>query len=483
MTKTANNEHIAAAKPMKIKVNENFCFKGLDFTVQEMQEALNAYHKQQRSHSDWLYNDDIAIFVDANVLLNIYFAPVPLRVHLAKFLQDNKDRLFLVNQVETEFMRHRLEFIDKYKNTLTTAASKFRNAFKSFEVDFCSRFKELKNASVDANFVDSLPQTDALIEEAEKMAFNDQLLSEKYADFQNKLKGIKEKFEEEYHQLFEKIDIEYRDPVLSAISNINILPPLSQGEYDLTKNLYEQLKERFKQDSDSSAAYLRFPGSGEKKNPEEKEEPWGDLVIYHQILVYMAGNKKDAIFLTYDNSKNDWVKSKKGEPYSYYIADAYKNTKQTLFIIPAGEFLPKNYKSIEDIRMDEDSVGDNAHNESVNDIFGGPSTEITDFFQYKEITEEEFLDELKKYSLWAENFGEKYVSKSYFIHVVLGHQQYRFSKSFDMLYKLCDEGKVEIYDNKREGYVIPSIKMTLLDEHKETDSDVIVENKEKTHNE
>lgn len=443
----------------KTKVGERFCFKGFGYTVQEMQDALNTYHKQKKSHSDWLYNDDIAIFIDANVLLNIYFSPVPLRVHLARFIQDNKERLFMVSQVETEFMRHRLEFIDKYKNTLTTAASKFRNAFKPFEIDFCVKFKDLKNVSIDANFVDSLPQTDALINDAEQMAFNEQLFSEQFATFQEKLNEIKNKFEEEYHQLYEKVNIEYRDPILSAISQINILPPLSQSEYDFTKNLYERLLERFKQDSDSSAAYLRFPGSGEKKNPEEKEEPWGDLLIYHQILVYMADNKKDAIFLTYDNSKFDWVKNKEGEPYSYYIADAYKNTKQTLFIIPAGEFLPKNYKSIEDIREDEDSVGSHIHNDSSVFSQNKPSTEIAEFFQYKEITEEVFLEELKKYSMWAENFGENYVSKSYFIYVVLGHQQYRYSTSIDMLNKLCEENKIKVYNKEKDGYIIPSIKL------------------------
>ena len=477
MSKVAAKEHST-----KIKVGENFCFKGVDFTVQEMQEALNAYHQQKKSHSDWLYNDDIAIFIDANVLLNIYFSPVPLREHLARFLQDNKERLFMVSQVETEFMRHRLEFIDKYKQTLTTAASKFRNAFNPFEIDFCTQFKNLKNLSIDVNFVDSLPQTDTLISEAEQLADNDNLLNDQFTTFQDKLKRIKEKFEEEYHQLYEKINIEYRDPILSAISQVNILPPLSQSEYDFTKSLYERLEERFKQDSDSSAAYLRFPGSGEKKNSEEKEEPWGDLLIYHQILVYMAENKKDAIFLTYDNSKFDWVKNKNGEPYSYYIADAYKNTKHNLFIIPAGEFLPKNYKSIDDIRVDEDSVGVNIHDDSSVYLPSMPPTDISEFFQYKEITEDEFLSELEKYSMWAEKFGENYVSKSYFIYVVLGHQRYRYSKSIEMLNKLCDDKKIELYDKAKKDYAISSIRMV---KPMEQPIDVVVPEKipESTNNE
>ena len=461
------NNAIKKQKPVEIKsknskIGEGFCFHGIEFTVKEMQEALDAYHLKKKTHSDWLYNDDIAIFVDANVLLNVYYAPVPLRDHLARFLKDNKERLYMVSQVETEFMRHRLEFIDKYKQKLTTAASSFRSSFKPFEIDLCNLFKDLKNASKKADFVDSLPQTDALINDAEQLADNRILLNEKYSIFKEKLKEIKEKFEEEYHQLYEKVNIEFRDPILTAISQINILPPLSQSEFDFTRLLYEKLLERYKKDSDSIADYLRFPGSGEDKDIEKKKEPWGDLVIYHQLLSFMAEHRKDAIFLTNDVSKLDWVK-KNGEPYSYYIADAYKNTKQTLFIIPVDDFLPKDYKSVNDIRMDEDSIGDGSMRDAMSVSGNTLENEIKEVYKYKEITKQDFLTELEKYSLWSEKFGENYVSESYFIHVVLGQQGYRFSKSIEMLNSLVGT-EVERYDKEKDDAVIPSIRLIQKEE-------------------
>lgn len=457
MNNASKKQKPVEVKPKKSKIGENLCFNGIDFTVKEMQEALEAYHHKKKSHSDWLYNDNIAIFIDANVLLNVYFSPVQLRVHLARFLQDNKSRLYMASQAETEFMRHRLEFIDKYKNNLTTAASRFRNTFKTFDIDFCNLFKELKTASKQSDFVDSLPQTDVLINEAEKLAQNELLFSERFSSFTKKLQDIKEKFEEEYHQLYEKINIEFRDPILSAISQINILPPLSQGEYDFTKVLYGKLLERYNKDRDKLAEYLRFPGSGEDKDLEKKKEPWGDLIIYHQILTFMADNNRDAIFLTNDTSKLDWVK-KSGDPYSYYIADAYKNTKQTLFIIPVDAFLPKDYKSIEDIRMDEDSVGDGGNLDVVNLSINSSKTAIKDVYSYKDITEQVFLSELEKYSMWAEKFGEDYVSESYFIHVVLGQQGYSFSKSIEMLKGLVGT-KIEQYNKEKDGNAIPSIRL------------------------
>ncbi len=439
------------------KINADHCFHGTDFTVQEMHEALDIYRKKKKTHGDWLYNDDIPIFIDANVLLNVYFSPVPLREHLSRFLQDNKERLFLVNQVEQEFMRHRLEFIDKYKQKMTTASQKFKKTCEMFDVDFACLFKDLKTASVNANFVDSLPQTDALIAEAEKLADNEHLLREEFSTFKEQLNAILQKFKEEYDQLYSKINIEYRDPILNAVSNINILPPLSQEEYDYTKELYKQLLDRFKSDSDSSAEYLRFPGSGEEQVPEKKLEPWGDLVIYHQMLIYMAVNHKDAIYLTNDTKKLDWLK-KNGEPYSYYIADTYKNSHQILFIIPSSEFLPQDYKSVEEIKMDEDSVGDINTVGVGNRLGERVETDIEKHYKLKEISIEDFLTELIKYSKWAEKFGEDYVSKAYFIYVVLGHQGYRYSKSLERLNELVGD-RIEQYEKEKDGYTITSIRV------------------------
>ena len=462
MSKLKNVGKPAPVKNNKFTINAENCFHGIGFTSKEMQEALEEYHKRKRSHSDWLYNDDITIFVDANVLLNVYFSPVPLREHLSRFLQNNKERVFLVNQVECEFMRHRLEFIDKYKQTMTTASQKFKKTFEAFKIDFPCLFRDLKNASLNPNFVDSLPQTAALINEAEGIADNAHLLSGNYAAFLERLEVIKQKFKEEYDQLYAKINIEYRDPILNAVSSLNILPPLSQGEYDFTKELYSRLLERYKKDCDSKAAYLRFPGSGEEQDFEKKLEPWGDLVIYHQILVYMSENHKDAIYLTNDTSKADWIK-KNGDPFSYYIADVYKNTHQILFIIPSNEFLYQNSKTVEEIKLDEDSVGDNNTTGITKKLGGHAETDIEKHYQFKDITEEIFLSELKDYSKWAENFGENYVSLAYFIYVVLGHKGYRYSKNLEMLEHLMGT-KVERYDKEKEGYVVPSIRLINMDE-------------------
>ncbi len=446
------------SKASKFHIDAEHCFNGLEFTVKEMQEALEAFHHKKKKITEWLYNDNTPIFIDANVLLNVYFSPVPLREHLSKFLQDNQSRLYITSQVEREFIRHRLEFIDKNKGNLKAAANKLKTAIGKFEVDYGNLYNELKNASVNAQFVDSMPQTDAIIDSLETMVTNERLLSAEFASFKEKLKEVGEKFNEEFDKLYEKIDIEYRDPILTAISKINVLPPLSLSETNFVKSLYAKLLDRYDADKDKLAPYLRFPGSGEDRDTSIKGEPWGDLVIYHQVLAFMAENHKDAIFLTNDKTKLDWMK-KDGEPYSYYIVDAYKNTGQSLFIIPEDRFFPNNdYKSIDEIRMDEDSVGDTSSIGTAAVLPGIDGNDITTHFEFKCISDEQFINEFDVYSQWADNYGEKYVSKAYFIYVVLGNQGYRYSKSFEVLDKLVADNILELYDKEKVGYTIASIR-------------------------
>ena len=448
----------ASSLPSKFHIDTDHCFNGMEFSAKELHESLNAYHRKKKNASEWLYNDKTAIFVDANVLLNVYFSPVPLREHLARFLKDNMDRLYMTSQVEREFIRHRLEFIDKNKGNVTAAASQFRKSLAQFNVDFSKLFNDLKTASINAHFVDSLPQTDSLIADLESQANNDNLLSEGFRAFQEKLSVIKERFEEEYNRLFDKVNIEFRDPILTAVSQIKVLPSLSQSEYDFVKDLYSRLLARFDEDKDKYAEYLRFPGSGEDRDTAIKGEPWGDLVIYHQILAFMSDNQEDAIFLTRDTTKRDWMK-KGGDPYSYYVADAFRNTGQTLFILPVDEFFPNNeYKSIDEIRMDEDSVGAIEGCDSMKLVSDCSGSEITCRDELKSISEEQFIQELEKYSQWADNYGEKYVSQSYFINVVLGHQGFRRSVSVDVLNRLLGV-RIEQYQKEKDGFTIPSIRL------------------------
>ena len=69
---------------------------------------------------------------------------------------------------------------------------------------------------------------------------------------------------------------------------------------------------------------------------------------------------------------------------------------------------------------------------------------------FKELTEDIFLDELSTCINWANEYGDKYVSKDYFIYGILGHKRYEFAKSREMLQKLMADGKLQIKKNEED---------------------------------
>lgn len=58
----------------------------------------------------------------------------------------------------------------------------------------------------------------------------------------------------------------------------------------------------------------------------------------------------------------------------------------------------------------------------------------------------------------ANEYGDKYVSKDYFIYGILGHKRYEFAKSRDMLQKLITDGKLQITKNAEEKECLSIIK-------------------------
>lgn len=450
-------------KSMPAKTAEEFqigwkhCFRGEGFTVDETEKALKAYSERKQTNEQWLYHANTPIFLDANVLLNIYMDAVPQRGSMLKFLEDNKDRIYITDQVQNEILRHRLEFIETYRNKLTPSASAFRENFKSFELKLADSLQKMSQILDKPELVDSLPQTTDLVCKLKDFHQAHEMFTEDFKSLQEQLGKIKDLFEEEYHTLYEKVNIEYNDHILEAISKLNILPPLTIKEKDFTKERYKQLRERFKQGNGDSLDYLRFPGSGDSaKDDDESKEPWGDLLIYHQILSFMAKSGSDAIFVTNDKSKRDWMR-KDGSQYSYYVVDSFHNTGQILFIVPVTSFLPKGYSPELREIYDDDSIGDTTSVVSAK-LFSSLS-DYAGTEEYKDIDKDTFITELRRYSMWTKKFGNDYVSQSYFIIVVLGQQGYKFSSSFDMLDQLNGKDIEKYQKITEDGAVINCIRL------------------------
>ena len=203
-----------------------------------------------------------------------------------------------------------------------------------------------------------------------------------------------------------------------------------------------------------------FPGLGDLSKKDEHKQREGDFLHYHEMLKQINTLKKDVIFLTSDVKKGDNA-TDKSEPFDHYICNCFYLTGHVYYLVDANSLpLTSQPYSVIDIDSDDDEVDNDMMNEheplDIATVEGSNVVQKRGYF--KELTEDIFLDELSTCIKWSNEYGDKYVSKDYFIYGILGHKRYEYAKSREILQKLITEGKLQIKKNI-EGKDCLSIKV------------------------
>lgn len=100
---------------MADEIGENFCFRYENGNSQLRQKAYDYYRDNNPgSFNDWGYDNKTIIFLDTNVLLETYFLSKFERESIIAFLKNNKNRIVIASRVDTEYQKHRLDFISGY---------------------------------------------------------------------------------------------------------------------------------------------------------------------------------------------------------------------------------------------------------------------------------------------------------------------------------------------------------------------------------
>ena len=86
-------------KTLKTTINEDFCFNYRGYSIKETQEAFMYYQQKKKDASEWLLQSDIPIFLDTNVLLDLYRISLSERESFRNFLIGQKSRIFITKQV------------------------------------------------------------------------------------------------------------------------------------------------------------------------------------------------------------------------------------------------------------------------------------------------------------------------------------------------------------------------------------------------
>lgn len=266
---------------------------------------------------------EFVIFLDTNVLLGYYQMPLKGRKALYAFLETNKHRIYICDQVGREYKKH-----DK----------KVRRIY--------SRQLHLEQPTeVQKNVRQQL--TDYLDENEDVLAA--------YPEFQKDLKGavinsdniqglLKEFAQERILRCKKQV---HQYDLAALLPQFQYLEALGKQEFTFLKSEFDDLKQAIeavdqKNFEHKVAAYLYqyprkvFPGIGDLvKKPET---PYGDYCIYHELLKWTALNQPSLpiVFLTNDVTKRDWVDVDK-RAYVHYLENFYHNTENVFYILHAEE--------------------------------------------------------------------------------------------------------------------------------------------------
>ncbi len=145
-------------------------------------------------------------------------------------------------------------------------------------------------------------------------------------------------------------NILYKDDFISFFQELEKLKTLDIDFIKRIKLEFDQFLKDIDKTNIDKEGFKAFPGCYEKK--EKSDDPYGDYIIYHEMLHYAKRHSCDVIFLTYDITKGDWMQKSKS-PHLHYVENFYQNTDQMLYILDGErtfDDLDINFKSFNSVQ-------------------------------------------------------------------------------------------------------------------------------------
>lgn len=308
-----------------LNISENFNFiSKLDII------NFNKYKESRKKFYDLkklilkFSDHDFPIFLDSSVLLRVYEISITGREEIKKFFKTYRARIYITNQIQSEFLINRDKVID---NFFLKDTKKLPTLFESSIIKSIEDFIE-KN-----NFI--IKDYDGVEKELKEILV--------------KLGKIQEQVIKNSEELKEKNkDIKIKDEILELYSKFNFLEPLSDTEIGLIKNDFNLLKTKYiefknQTNTNNSDKEFRpaFPGMGDISL--KKDNAYGDFIIYHEMMKFSKLKQTNILFLTLDETKGDWMQKDK-DPHLHYVENFYSNTDNSIFIIDSQKLFLDEFK-------------------------------------------------------------------------------------------------------------------------------------------
>lgn len=266
---------------------------------------------------------EFAIFLDTNVLLGYYQMPLMARKALYTFLETNKERIYICDQVGREYKKHDKKVRRNYSRQLSLEQP------TELQQKVCQQLTNYLEENDDV--LEAYPQFQKDLEGA-------------LVNSNNVLNLLKE-FAQERTLRCKKQLHEY--DLRALLPQFQHLVPLSKQAFKFLKSEFDDLKQAIEQVDQKNfehkvAAYLYqyptrvFPGIGDLI--QKPETPYGDYCIYHEMLKWVGEQEPSLpiVFLTNDVTKRDWVDVDK-RAYVHYLENFYHNTETIFYVLHAEE--------------------------------------------------------------------------------------------------------------------------------------------------
>lgn len=436
-------------KQQKI-IGEEFCFSFRSGNIGTNVTARKFFDDHKNEIDNWWQQKStIPIFIDTNIILNAYSYPKSTRELFVKFLAINKNRIYVTDQVDEEIQRKRPNFIDNYVKTVRLLYKELVSFCNSADfAKYCDslnvKLENIKNRPIVQNdYSQNISDITKVISHIEEWrAETKESCAKLTQNVKESLESLCQKLETEQKEAYEDSDI------VQVVSQCQFCEKLSKSEKMFLVNLYQECvdeRERMKMRPDGvNLQMYTFPGLGDLNKEKECKQREGDFFHYHEMLKQIYSLRKNAVFLTSDVKKGDTATSLM-EPFDHFISNCFSLTGHVYYLvdsesIPLASFRPSVIDTDSD--CDEEDMSDA--------IPCGPIDEKDVRLSkpsFKTVTRDVFLSELHTCVRWADEYGDKYVSKDYFIYGILGHKGYEFAKSREMLDTLIKEKIVKMETN------------------------------------
>lgn len=259
-----------------------------------MRKAIIEYLELSNIEKKELWNNAVFVF-DTNVYLNLYRYSKRTSDKLIIAMESYKERTWMPHRVAQEFMKNRVkiifETIQNYERLLNSA-----NNF----VDECQKILNMKTIDDDTNI--------------------------------KELQGYLSKWIDNYKK---------DNLVVSELSNDKILErilDLYEGKVGKAFNASE-LQELYKEGE--SRYKEKIPPGYKDVDKLNKDEKYGDLIVWKQILNYARNEKKNIVFVTND-VKEDWweiINGKKLGPRVELKKEFYDQTSMKFYMYNDVQFI------------------------------------------------------------------------------------------------------------------------------------------------